>query len=115
MTIERDERDQALALHRVISEVDPDLRNAFTAEEANRVIRGGEKVEKKEKTIKTVSLKGSIELEKAPRVARLVEDEHYYRLLIGERKAMRGGKQPPRQITICKEELPALKELFAAV
>ena len=116
MAISRDGRDQSLALHRVISEKDPDLKNPFTPEEATNAVQGGWKAMKqKERIAKEISLKGSISMEKKPRVVRLVENSHYYILLIGEKKKMGTDQWPPRNITICKEELPALKELFAAV
>ncbi|KKO02739.1 hypothetical protein LCGC14_0101880 [marine sediment metagenome] len=69
----------------------------------------------KTRIVGEVRLRGSIATEKAPRVARLVEEEYYYRLLIGNKSKMSFGGWPSRHLTICKEELPALKELFAAL
>lgn len=69
----------------------------------------------KTRIVGEVRLRGSITTEKAPRVARLVEEEYYYRLLIGNKSKMSFGQWPSRYLTICKEELTALKELFAAL
>ena len=114
MGIDRFRRDQAVALYDVMAESDPQVLNAFTVEDARRVLNG-EKVKPRERIVKTVPLKSSVETERAPRVARLVEDRSYFHLLIGSKKAMAKGRRPPRHITICKEELNVIKQLFASV
>lgn len=87
------------------------LRDIFTSDEVARIISGNKN---RKRVVKEIGLKGSLEMEKAPRVVRMVDNGDYdFSILIGEKRVLDSKKEwHPRNIPVSKNELLALKSLF---
>lgn len=106
----------AVKLHNHIRRWDPDVRNAFTLEEARKALSGQE-TKPLSKTIIEVNLRGSILTFPGQQVVRLVDDvsERYLRLYSGEKHTpdINAPMLAPLRLTIAGTgELQAIKDIF---
>jgi len=108
--------DLTVKLHNHIRRWDPDVRNAFTLEEAQKILNGQD-TKPLSKTILEVNLRGSALTFPGQQVVRLVDDisERYFRLYSGEKHTqdINTPMYASLGITISgTRELQALKDIF---